>query len=86
MKVLLIGSGGREHSLIWKLNQSKLVSELACLPGNAGISEIASVFPIKVHEIDKIIEHVLLKQYDFVIIGPEQPLAMGLVDKLKKIG
>jgi len=86
MKVLLIGSGGREHSLVWKLHQSDLVSELTCLPGNAGISEIANIVPIKAHEIENIIEHVSLKQYDFVIIGPEQPLAMGLVDKLKDIG
>ncbi len=86
MKVLLIGSGGREHSLVWKLNQSDLVSELTCLPGNAGIAEIANIVPIKAHEIEKIIKHVILKQYDFVIIGPEQPLALGIVDKLKDIG
>ena len=49
MKVLLIGSGGREHSLVWKLHQSDLVSELTCLPGNAGISEIANIVPIKAH-------------------------------------
>ncbi len=80
MKILVIGSGGREHALCWKLQQSPLVSELFCSPGNAGISKIAQC-------LDG--EPVALAQQigaDFVVVGPEEPLANGLVDRLQEAG
>jgi len=82
MKVLLIGSGGREHALAWKLSQSELVTELVCAPGNAGIAELASIAPIAADDIIGILALVQSGEFDFVIVGPEQPLALGLVDAL----
>ena len=86
MKVLLIGSGGREHALAWKLSQSPLVTDLTCAPGNAGIAEIADIAPIAADDIIGILGLVQRGSYEFVIIGPEQPLALGLVDMLQDLG
>ncbi len=86
MKVLLIGSGGREHALAWKLAQSPLVTELVCAPGNAGIAEVASIVPVAADDIIGILGLVQRDEYDFVVVGPEQPLALGLVDALQDIG
>ena len=83
MKVLLIGSGGREHALAWKLDQSELVTELVCAPGNAGIAQVASIAPITADDIIGILALVQSGGFDFVVVGPEQPLALGLVDALK---
>ena len=83
MKVLLIGSGGREHALAWKLDQSELITELVCAPGNAGIAEIASIAPIAADDIIGILGLVQSGEFDFVVVGPEQPLALGLVDALQ---
>lgn len=83
MKVLLIGSGGREHALAWKLVQSPKISELICAPGNAGISEIATCVAIKSDDVDGLVN--LASGFDLVVVGPEQPLALGLVDKLKAL-
>jgi len=83
MKVLLIGSGGREHALAWKLDQSELVTELVCAPGNAGIAQVASIAPIAADDIIGILALVQSGGFDFVVVGPEQPLALGLVDALK---
>jgi len=86
MKVLLIGSGGREHALAWKLAQSPLVTELVCAPGNAGIAELASTVPIAADDIIGLIGLVQRDGYEFVVVGPEQPLALGIVDALQDIG
>ncbi len=86
MKVLLIGSGGREHALAWKLMQSDHVSELICAPGNAGIAQLAACVPVKADDIIGLIALVQNQKPDFVIIGPEQPLALGLVDALQDLG
>lgn len=86
MKLLLIGSGGREHALAWKLAQSPLVETLHCAPGNAGIAEVADIVPVAVDDIIGLLALVQREAYDFVIIGPEQPLALGLVDALQEIG
>ena len=86
MKVLLIGSGGREHALAWKLDQSELVTELVCAPGNAGIAQVASIAPIAADDIIGILALVQSGGFDFVVVGPEQPLALGLVDVLQDIG
>jgi phosphoribosylamine--glycine ligase len=86
MKVLLIGSGGREHSLAWKLKQSPLCEQLICAPGNAGIAEIADCAPIKADDISGLIGLVENEAIEFVVVGPEQPLALGIVDELHKRG
>lgn len=86
MKVLLIGSGGREHALAWKLAQSAQITDLVCAPGNAGISEVASCVDVKADDIIGLLALIQRDAYDFVIIGPEQPLAMGLVDALQDLG
>jgi len=86
MKLLLIGSGGREHALAWKLAQSPLVETLHCAPGNAGIAEVADIVPIAADDIIGLLGLVQREAYDFVVVGPEQPLALGLVDALQENG
>ena len=80
MKVLVIGSGGREHALCWKLKQSPLVTQLFCTPGNAGIAQIAECLSGDALQIAQEIGA------DFVVVGPEVPLAEGIVDKLQSVG
>ena len=86
MKLLLIGSGGREHALAWKLVQSPLVETLHCAPGNAGIAEVADIVDIKADDIIGLLALTQREAYDFVVVGPEQPLAMGIVDALTDMG
>jgi len=86
MKVLLIGSGGREHALAWKLDQSPFVTDLTCAPGNAGIAEIASTVAIAADDIPTLLGLIQREKYDFVVIGPEAPLAIGLADELIERG
>jgi len=84
MKVLVVGSGGREHALCWSLNTSPLVSELFCSPGNAGIEEIATCFPST--DQDDLVKQALENEIDFVVVGPEVDLVAGLVDRLEQVG
>src|SRR6056297_1582448 len=84
MKVLVVGSGGREHVLCWKLAQSTKVSKLYCLPGNGGIESIAECVDIKVDDIDRILEFSLKNKIDLAVIGPEAPLVAGISDTLKE--
>ncbi len=84
MNILLIGSGGREHALAWKLSQSSNCSKLYCAPGNAGIESQAQCVPIEVSEIDKIVDFAMEKSIDLVVVGPENPLVDGLADKLSE--
>jgi len=77
MKVLLIGSGGREHALAWKILQNKNVETLICAPGNAGMAEITGCVDIPANDIIGLITLVKRDGFDLVIIGPEQPLALG---------
>lgn len=86
MNVLLIGSGGREHALAWKLAQSPLVTELTCAPGNAGISDVANIVDVPADDVVGLLALVQRGEYDFVVVGPEQPLALGLVDALQEMG
>ncbi len=86
MKVLVIGSGGREHALCWKLAQSKRLTELYCAPGNAGISELAERVDIKAGDIDSLSEFVVKNKIDLTVVGPEQPLVDGIVDNFNKKG
>ncbi len=86
-KILVIGSGGREHAICEQFKKSSKLEKLYCLPGNAGISQIAEIVDqIKVEEHQKIAEFCKLNQIDFVFVGPEQPLAEGIVDNLQKSG
>ncbi len=82
MKVLIIGSGGREHALAWKIAQSDKVTELFVAPGNGGTSQIAKNIPIKESEIEELVEYALLYAIDLVIVGPEAPLSQGIVDRM----
>ena len=86
MRVLVIGSGGREHALCWKLRQSPLLEELYCAPGNPGIAELADLVPRSVDEIHELADFAASIRVDLAIVGPELPLALGLADELEKRG
>ncbi len=86
MKVLVVGSGAREHTICYKLKQSKKLSKLYCTPGNAGISSIAECVDIKAEDIEKITEFSVDNKIDFVVVGPEVPLVAGIVDMLEAKG
>lgn len=86
MRVLIIGSGGREHALAWKIAQSPLLTHLYCAPGNPGIGEIATNVPIGVEATDQILAFCLESEIDLVVVGPEVPLCLGLVDTLLEKG
>lgn len=87
MNVLVVGGGGREHAVCWKLKQSPLVDKLYCAPGNAGIAEIAECVNIKATDIDGIVKFVdEHKDIEFTVVTPDDPLALGLVDKLEAAG
>lgn len=86
MKVLVVGSGGREHALCWKIKQSILVKELFCAPGNGGTALLGKNVPIKAEDIEGLVKFCKDEGIDFVVIGPEAPLNMGLVDSLEKEG
>ncbi len=80
MKVLVIGSGGREHALVWKLSRSHRVDRIFCAPGNAGISEIAECLDIKADDIDALLDFARYEWIDLTVVGPEVPLTAGIVD------
>ncbi|MCP5364789.1 MAG: phosphoribosylamine--glycine ligase [Hyphomicrobiales bacterium] len=86
MKVLVIGSGGREHSLCWAIAKSPLCTKLYCAPGNAGISSIAECLDIATSNHGEIVQFALSQGIDLVVVGPEDPLVGGLVDQLAKAG
>jgi phosphoribosylamine--glycine ligase len=86
MKVLLIGSGGREHALAWKLADSPHVSELFALPGNPGIAQLADIVPGSVNDFKSIEAFIKKAGIEFVVIGPEDPLAAGLADRVMGMG
>lgn len=86
MKVLVIGSGGREHTIVWKLKQSPQVSEIFCAPGNAGIAEIATCVDIKANDIEGLLAWVKDNTIDLTVVGPEEPLVLGIVDAFESEG
>jgi phosphoribosylamine--glycine ligase len=86
MRILVIGSGGREHAIVWKLAQSPHVRAILCAPGNAGIAQIARNVPVKPDDFAAITDLVRRERIDYVIVGPEAPLSSGLVDNLRKSG
>lgn len=83
MKILLLGSGGREHALAWKIAQSKRVTQLFIAPGNAGTSEVGTNVDIQVNDFDAIKDFICTQQIDMVVVGPEDPLVNGIYDTLK---
>ena len=86
MKVLIVGSGGREHAIAWKVAQSKKVDKIYCAPGNAGISEVAECVPIGAMEFDKLVAVAKEKEIDLTVIGMDDPLVGGIVDVFEKEG
>lgn len=83
MRILVIGSGGREHALVWKIAQSKLVDKVFCAPGNGGISQAAECVEIRVEDVTRLLEFVQKEKIDLTVVGPEVPLALGIVDEFR---
>ena len=86
MKVLVVGGGGREHALVWKIAQSPLVTQVFCAPGNPGTADLALNLPIRVDEIDKLLGFAKSEGIDLTVVGPEQPLSLGIVDLFQEYG
>jgi phosphoribosylamine---glycine ligase len=86
MKVLIIGGGGREHAIAWKLSQSSKVSKIYCAPGNAGIAELAECVPIAATDIEALADFAATNQIDLTFVGPEDPLLLGIVNLFEKRG
>ena len=86
MKVLVVGSGGREHAIVWKLAQSPKADKIYCAPGNAGIASIAECVPIKATDVVKMADFAEEKQIDLTVIGMDDPLMLGIVDEFEKRG
>lgn len=84
MKILVVGSGGREHALVWKIAQSPRKPQIFCAPGNAGIEGLATCVPIKADDIAGIKAFALKEQIDLTVVGPEAPLALGIADEFRK--
>jgi phosphoribosylamine--glycine ligase len=86
MKVLILGSGGREHALAWSVKRSKQVTEVVCAPGNGGIAEIARCVPVDLKSLDAMVQLAEAEQPGLTIVGPEVPLSLGIVDALQAKG
>ena len=86
MKVLVVGSGGREHTLCWKIAQSKKVEKVYCAPGNGGTRLVAENIDIKANDIEGLVEFALKNKIDLTVVGPEEPLVLGIVDKFQEKG
>ena len=86
MRVLVVGGGGREHALCWKIADSPLCDALFCAPGNPGIAAVATCVPVGAEDIAGLCALVDRERIDFVMVGPEGPLVLGLVDKLRAKG
>ena len=86
MKVLVIGGGGREHAIVWKLSQSRSVDKIYCCPGNAGIAELAQCIDVKQDDFNALLDFVKYEWIDLTIVGPEDPLSKGIVDLFEKEG
>jgi phosphoribosylamine--glycine ligase len=84
MKVLIIGSGGREHALAWAIAKSPRVSEVVCAPGNGGIASVARCVPARQSDLDDLLRLVSSEKPDLTVVGPELPLSLGLVDELRR--
>jgi phosphoribosylamine--glycine ligase len=86
MKVLVVGGGGREHALVWKIAQSPNVTKIYCAPGNAGISKQATTVPIKANDLNSLLDFAIKEKIDLTIVGPEDPLTQGIVDLFESKG
>lgn len=86
MNVMIVGGGGREHAIAWKLSQSPRLGRLYCAPGNAGIAAVAECLPVGAEDIEGLCAAAEEKEIDLVVVGPEVPLSMGLVDALNQRG
>src|SRR3981081_1221854 len=86
MQILLLGSGGREHALAWKIAASPLVTKLWCAPGNAGIAREAECVALDIADHVAVIEFCKTNKVDFVVVGPDAPIAAGIVDDLAAAG
>ncbi|MFH1678586.1 MAG: phosphoribosylamine--glycine ligase, partial [Candidatus Omnitrophota bacterium] len=84
MEILVIGSGGREHALVWKIAQSKLTDKIFCAPGNAGISKQAECVAIKAEDIPGLLDFARRQKVDLTVVGSEKPLALGIVEEFRK--
>jgi phosphoribosylamine--glycine ligase len=86
LKVLVIGSGGREHTIAWKLSQSPKLSQLLCAPGNAGTAALGENLPISSENIDRLLAAAKSRQVELTVVGPEAPLVNGIVDRFTEVG
>ena len=86
LKVLIIGSGAREHALAWKIKQSPQLGELYCAPGNTGTAQLATNVAISANDVEKLADFALAKDIDLTVVGPEEPLVAGIVDRFMEIG
>ena len=86
MKILVIGGGGREHALVWKISQSPLVDKLYCAPGNPGTAGLAENVALRVDQLDELLEFAKVNSIDLTVVGPEQPLSLGIVDLFEANG
>ncbi|MDK2820783.1 MAG: phosphoribosylamine---glycine ligase [Clostridia bacterium] len=84
MRILIVGSGGREHALVWKISQSPKVKEIYCAPGNAGIAKLATCVPIEPDNINELVNFARHTGIDLTVVGPEAPLVAGIVDAFKE--
>jgi len=86
MKILVVGNGGREHALIWKIRQSPLVQDIYCAPGNAGIAEVADCVPIDTSNIVEVADFAQTIKADLTVVGPELPMVLGIADEFVRRG
>jgi phosphoribosylamine--glycine ligase len=86
MKILVVGSGGREHTMVWKISQSPLVEKIYCAPGNAGTLGLAESVPINAEDVDKLAAFASENEIDLTVVGPEGPLVKGIVDVFEALG
>ena len=86
MNILVIGSGGREHALVWKIKQSPRVAKIFCAPGNGGISALAECVPLKADDIAGLLSFARTSAVDLTVVGPEVPLVAGIVDAFEAEG
>jgi len=84
MRILVVGSGGREHALVWKISQSKLCDKIFCAPGNGGIAQIAECIDIQAEDISGLLKFAQKEKIDLTVVGPEKALALGIVDEFVK--
>lgn len=86
MKLLVVGGGGREHAIIWKLSENKEITKIYCAPGNAGIAKLAECVNIKATDLDALVKFAKETEIDFTVIGPDDPLSLGIVDLFEANG